>query len=49
MIPCSAISFKRSDALDDLIPITFITSDRPKIICPGNASRSFKIWPAVLG
>ena len=32
MIPCSAISFKRSEALDDLMSITFITSDRPKII-----------------
>ena len=47
MIPCSTISFRRSEALDALISIAFITSDRPKIICPGNVSRNFKIWLTV--
>lgn len=49
MTPCSTISFRRSEALDTLRSIAFITSDRPKIVCPGNASRSFKIWLAVFG
>ena len=40
IILCSAISFNRSEALDVLISITFMTSDRPKIVWPGNASRS---------
>lgn len=40
---CSTIPFRSSDALDGLISIASITSERPKIVCPGNASRSFSI------
>ena len=34
MIPCSAISFKSSEALDAFISSTRMTSDRPKIVWP---------------
>lgn len=49
MIPCSASSLIRSEALDGLRSITFIASERPKIVWPGKASRSFNIWLTVFG
>ena len=47
--PYSVSFFRSSDALDGLISMTFITSDRPKIAPPGKASRSLRIWLSVLG
>ena len=49
IIPFSSISFKRSDALNAFMLITYITSDLLKIVCPINTSMSFLTWPAVLG
>ena len=48
MIPRSAISFKRSDALDSFISITPITSDLPKILLEASVFRHSELYPVAL-
>ena len=48
-IPFSSMFFKRSDALNAFMLITYITSAFLKIVCLVNTSMSFLTWPTVLG
>ena len=46
--PRSAVAFNSSDAPDGLMPMTRTTSDPPKTVWPGNASRSLRTQSAAL-